>query len=130
MQRTLLQIVVALLLGWLLSQGGLPWIASGFVFAGVLVWPWAQWLANGYVQLSFLQLTCALQAPFFAAVALLLFLFFAQEYTAPSAFTLVLQMVVGAGIFLGVHVLITKTKPRAYNALADLTHLFAPKPND
>ncbi|MEY4345944.1 MAG: hypothetical protein RL032_1776 [Pseudomonadota bacterium] len=130
MRRTLVQIVVALALGLLMFHKGLAWIAAGFVIAGVVVWPWAQWLANGHMQFGFLKLARALQAPALATAAMMAVLLFSQRYAVPTAFSLGVQIVCGAGVFLTIHWMVTAVSSGAHNALEDLTRLFVSQPVD
>jgi hypothetical protein len=130
MQRTLVQILIALTLGWLMSQKGLAWISTGFVIAGVVVWPWAQWLANRQMQLSFANLARAVQAPLIATAVMAAALILSQRNALLSTFALGVQVVSGAAVFLLVHWVVIKLSSGAHNALEDLTRLFAPRPID
>jgi O-antigen/teichoic acid export membrane protein len=127
-QRGLIQTVLALLFGWLLSRYGLTWTATGFVLASALVWPWVQKVTNGHMELSVMGMAHALKGPVLATSAMLLFLALILGGVSSSALTLTGLIVAGAVVFLSSYMLVVRMSPSSHNALKDLLRLRRPAP--
>ncbi len=120
--RTSLQILFALLFAWLFVQGGLSWIAGGFVMASAIVWPWPQWRAFHHMQSGFSSLIHTLKAPALATAAMCGLLFGGIHLTAPTLMALIGLVASGVLVYGLVHTWVTQASP-CHNALKDLFHL-------
>lgn len=130
MKRSMLQILLALLLGAMsASLGlGLEWTAAAFVLAGATVWPWAQWLSNRYMHFGFIKLANALMSPIVATTTMTLVLMLTIRNMDFTVVRLLEVVVLGVAVFFFSHVLVIKISPTSHNALHDLFKLKKPTP--
>jgi len=122
-RRGLLQIVLALLMGWAVSSQGLFWTSAAFVCSGALVWPWAQGLANRHLQWGPSAIVSALQGPVIASLVMLAFLLLTPQFGPQSMLSLIGYALTGAALYLLTHALVTRVSPHAHNALHGLFSL-------
>jgi exopolysaccharide biosynthesis WecB/TagA/CpsF family protein len=123
MQRSLLQIVLAMLLGWLGARFGLVGVASGFVMAALLVWPWMQRIANRHMKGSAAMLLRTLGAPAASAIAMGLVLVALRQRLPVGVPSLVGLTLLGALVYGGLHWLLVRLWPASHDALRSLLHL-------
>jgi exopolysaccharide biosynthesis WecB/TagA/CpsF family protein len=123
MQRSLVQIVLAMLLGWLGARFGLAGVACGFVMAALLVWPWMQFVANRHMNGSAAMLLRTLGPPAASAIAMGVVLM-ALRHRLPSGLpTLVGLTLLGALVYGGVHCLLVRLWTASHDAVGALFHL-------
>lgn len=124
MQRGLVQTVLLLLLGWMLSGLGLglAGTSAGFVLAGALVWPWPQRLANNRMHLGFFKLFSILKSPLLSATVMAVFLLIVNQYAPMTLVSLGGMVISGGVVFLITHLLIIKIWPSSYDGFKELLH--------
>ena len=123
LKRTLLQIALALSLGWLGASRGLVGISAGFFTAAVLVWPWGQRLANARMACGLTPWMHSVQAPALASLAMGLSVIALQASWPAGPWMLASCVALGAGVFLLAHRLAVRFSEEAHDALADLLRI-------